>query len=337
MFIDTVTLSLVAGKGGNGVVAWRREKYIPKGGPAGGNGGKGGSIILRADPQATSLEGFRNRRIIKAENGSEGGGALKQGRSGRDLILGIPCGTLVKEATTQEVLFDFTEEGQEFLICRGGKGGRGNAFFRSPTHQAPNICTEGSLGESLEVEFELKLIADIGLVGFPNAGKSTLMSKITHLPVKIGAYPFTTLFPNLSYITGKDEERILIADIPGIIENAHENRGLGIAFLKHIERTSALVYVIDISGFEERDPLRDYEILRNELKAYDEKLLEKPHIIALNKIDEIGADEHIARFRLAHKNCPIFEISAKEEIGLEPLVQKMRQETLRLRTSCSIS
>lgn len=337
MFIDTVKVMLSAGKGGNGVVAWRREKYVPKGGPAGGNGGKGGSVILRADPQATSLEGFRNRRLIKAENGGAGGGALKQGKSGRDLIIGIPCGTLVKDAATQEVLFDFTVEGQEFHICKGGKGGRGNAFYRSPTHQAPNICTEGAPGESIEVELELKLIADIGLVGFPNAGKSTLMSQVTHLPVKIGAYPFTTLFPNLSYITFKGDERVLIADIPGIIENAHENRGLGVAFLKHIERTSALVYVIDISGFEERDPLSDYEILRNELKAYDEKLLEKPFLIALNKIDEIGASEQILRFRKKYKNCQIFEISAKEGIGLGPLVQAMRQETERLRTSCSIS
>jgi GTP-binding protein len=326
MFVDSVTLTITAGKGGNGVVAWRREKYVPKGGPAGGNGGKGGSILLRATTQETSLESFRNRRIIKGEHGGAGGSAHKQGKNGKELVLNIPCGTLVKDSETQEVLFDFTQEGQEWLICRGGKGGKGNAFFRSPTHQAPNICTEGTFGESREVELELKLIADVGLVGFPNAGKSTLMSRITHLPVKIGAYPFTTLFPNLSYITYKGASRILVADIPGIIENAHEDRGLGLAFLKHVERTSVLLYVIDISGFEERDPIQDFEILRNELKEYNEALLEKPYLVALNKIDMEGAEEQIKRFRKHFSEDPslLFEISAMDEIGLQPLVEAMK-------------
>lgn len=324
MFVDSLTLTLAAGKGGNGVVAWRREKYIPKGGPSGGNGGKGGSITLRASVQETSLESLRNRRIIKGENGQAGGGALKQGKKGKDLILDLPCGTLVKDAETQEVLFDLTEPGQEYPICKGGRGGRGNASFRSPTHQAPNIFTEGTEGERREVHLELKLIADIGLIGFPNAGKSTLMSKITHLRVKIGAYPFTTLFPNLSYITRKDRSRLLIADIPGIIENAHEDRGLGLAFLKHIERSSALVYVIDISGFEGRDPLQDFEILQNELRSYNPELLQKPFLITLNKIDIEGADEQIARFRKKFKGSNIFEISASEKKGLEPLVEAMQ-------------
>lgn len=332
MFVDTVTVTLSAGKGGNGVVAWRREKFIPKGGPSGGNGGKGGSIILQTDAQITSLEGFRNRRIIKAENGNPGGGALKQGRGGRDLILKIPCGTLVKDAETKEILFDFTEDKQEWLICKGGRGGRGNASFRSPTHQAPNICTEGTPGESREIELELKLIADIGLVGYPNAGKSTVMSKITHLPVKIGAYPFTTLFPNLSYIHCKDQSRILVADIPGIIEYAHEDKGLGLAFLRHIERTTALVYVIDISGFEERDPFSDFEVLRNELRSYQPEMLEKPFLVALNKIDMEGAQEQIERFRARYPFDPdtLFEISAMNEEGLEPLVEKMKQLKLTL-------
>ncbi len=322
MFIDSVTLTLSAGKGGNGVVAWRREKFIPKGGPAGGNGGKGGSIVIRANVQETSLDGFRNRRIIKGENGGAGAGAHKQGKNGKEIFLSVPCGTLVKDAVTKEVLFDFTVPDQEWLICKGGKGGRGNASFRSPTHQAPNVFTEGTFGETREIELELKLIADVGLVGFPNAGKSTLMSKITHLPVKIGAYPFTTLFPNLSYITRKDSSRVLVADIPGIIENAHENRGLGLAFLRHIERTSILLYVIDISGFEERDPIRDYEILRNELREYDEKLLEKPFLVALNKIDIEGAEENLKRFRKKFDGNPknLFEISAMEDKGIKPLL-----------------
>ncbi len=322
MFIDSVKLTLTAGKGGNGVVAWRREKYIPKGGPAGGNGGKGASIIFTADSQETSLGNFRNKRIIKAENGGEGGGALKQGKNGKDLYLKVPCGTLVKDVETQEVLFDFTQEGQEWKICQGGRGGRGNASFRSPTHQAPNVCTEGTFGENREVELELKLIADLGLVGFPNAGKSTLMSKITYLPVKIGAYPFTTLFPNLSYITYKGSKRVLVADIPGIIENAHQDKGLGLAFLKHIERTAALLFVIDVSGFEERDPVRDFEILQSELQAYDEKLLEKPFLVVLNKIDMEGAQEQANRFREKVKvdSSQIFEISALDSQGIQPLL-----------------
>jgi GTPase len=328
MFIDSVTLTLTAGKGGNGVVAWRREKYIPKGGPAGGNGGKGGSIILRADPQMISLEAFRNRRLLSAQNGSEGGSNQKQGRSGKDLILSVPCGTLVKEAHTREILFDFVEKDQELLICQGGRGGKGNACFKSPTHQAPNIFTEGTYGESKEIELELKLIADIGLIGMPNAGKSTLMSKITHVPVKIAAYPFTTLFPNLSYIQCEDYSQILIADIPGIIEGAHLDKGLGLAFLKHIERTSALIFVIDVSGFEERNPLEDFYTLRKELKTYNPSLLEKPFLVALNKVDREEGDthKHILNFRAHAKVDPIsiFEISALKEIGIDSLLNSMQ-------------
>ncbi|MFI5333820.1 MAG: GTPase ObgE [Chlamydiales bacterium] len=336
MFIDSLTLTLAAGKGGNGVVAWRREKYIPKGGPAGGNGGKGGSIVIRASNQESSLEGLRNRRIIKGEHGGDGGGALKQGKNGKNLLLNVPCGTLVKDAQTKEVLFDFIENQQEFLICKGGRGGLGNAFFRSSTHQAPNVCTPGGDGERREVELELKLIADIGLVGFPNAGKSTLMSSITRRQVKIGAYPFTTLFPNLSYIIRKDQTRVLIADIPGIIENAHENRGLGLAFLKHIERSSALVYVIDISGFEERDPIEDFRILQSELKEYNSELLQKPYLIALNKIDIDGSTEQIVRFRSHFQGDPstVFEISAAGGIGLDPLVEAMRDLPKNQKVEC---
>lgn len=323
MFVDTVKLTLSAGRGGNGVVAWRREKFIPKGGPSGGNGGRGGSIILKTDAQVVCLESLRNRRILNAENGSAGGGNLRQGRSGKDLIVTIPCGTLVKDVETGEVLFDFTEDGQEWKICSGGRGGKGNNFYKSPTHQAPNICTEGTYGESREVELELKLIADIGLIGMPNAGKSTLMSKMTHLPVKIGAYPFTTLFPNLSYVQFEDYSRVLIADIPGIIEDAHIDKGLGIAFLKHIERSSALVYIIDISGIEGRDPFEDFLVLQNELKAYNPEMLNKPFLIALNKTDAETAPLHIEDFR-SRTSIPVFEISALNNLGLAPLLSAMR-------------
>lgn len=324
MFVDKVRLSLSAGRGGNGVVAWRRELYVPKGGPSGGDGGNGGSIYLQTDPQILSLENLRNRRLIAAQNGQPGGGALKKGKNGQDLTLKIPCGTLIKDAETGEVLFDLTEQDHREMICKGGKGGKGNNHFKSPTNQAPNICTEGTLGQSREIELELKLIADVGLIGIPNAGKSSLMSKITHLEVKIGAYPFTTLHPNLSYIQFEDLSRILIADIPGIIEGAHEDKGLGLAFLKHIERTSVLVFVIDISGIEERDPLSDFEILRSELEAYDKKLLKKPFLVALNKMDVEGAAENIDRFHKKYPSYPAFPISALQNENLAPLVEAMR-------------
>lgn len=326
MFIDTVTLTLSAGKGGNGIVAWRREKYIPKGGPAGGNGGKGGSILFKADAQLFSLDAYRNRALLRAENGLSGGGNLQQGRTGRDLVLKVPCGTLVKDAKTKETLFDFTEDGQEGLICQGGRGGKGNACFKSPTNQAPNTFTEGTYGETREVELELKLIADVGLIGIPNAGKSTLLSQMSQISVKTGAYPFTTLHPNLSYIQFEDYSRIFIADIPGIIENAHTNRGLGLSFLKHVERTSVLLYILDASGFEERSPLQDFETLRSELKAYREDLLEKPFLIALNKTDVEGAREVIAEFRAAYSfpESILFEISALTGEGLPALIEAMR-------------
>jgi len=329
MFIDSLIVSLNAGKGGNGIVAWRREKFIPKGGPAGGNGGKGGSIILRSDSQLFSLESFRNRRILNAANGGAGGSNQKQGKSGTDLILKVPCGTLVKEANTQKILFDFTEDAQEFFICQGGRGGKGNVCFKSPTNQAPDKCTPGAYGESQEVELELKLIADIGLIGIPNAGKSTLMTKVTHVPVKIGAYPFTTLFPNLSFVQFEDYSRMLVADIPGIIEGAHLDKGLGLSFLKHIERTSALVFVIDISGLEGRDPVGDFKILRNELKAYSPEMTLKPYLVVLNKMDEETSIENAIRFRKEVKLSSnlIFEVSALNEIGLQPLQAAMRSLT----------
>jgi GTP-binding protein len=327
MFKDSVTLTLSAGKGGNGVVAWRREKYIPKGGPTGGNGGKGGSIILRANAQIPSLEGMRNKRILKAENGSPGGANLRHGKSGKDLVITVPCGTLVKDHKTNEVLHDFTVDGQEWIICKGGKGGKGNNHFKSPTHQAPNFFTEGTAGEEKEIELELKLIADVGLLGFPNAGKSTLMSQITYVAVKVAPYPFTTLHPNLGFIQYQDGNKVLVADIPGIIKNAHANKGLGISFLKHIERTSLLVYVIDISGFEGRDPIEDFLTLQNELKAYKEQMLEKPFFVVLNKIDIEGAEENIEKFSKEIDIDPslIFTISAKERDGLDRLIEALKK------------
>ncbi|MBM3198351.1 MAG: GTPase ObgE [Chlamydiae bacterium] len=322
MFVDTTTLTLTAGKGGNGVVAWRREKYIPKGGPMGGNGGRGGSIFLVADDQIPSLESYRHKRILLAEHGGSGGSNLKQGKAGKDLVLKVPCGTLVKERASGQVLFDLTEPGARVLLCQGGKPGKGNAHFKSPTNQAPNTCTPGTPGESKEVELELKLIADVGLVGIPNAGKSTFLSSAAYTRVKIGAYPFTTLFPNLAFVHYPDKSKLLIADIPGIIQGAHANRGLGLAFLKHIERTSVLVFLIDISGFEGRDPVEDFLTLRQELAAYRQDLLEKPFLVGLNKIDMEESSAHIETFyaKAGVAREKIFLLSAKEQLGIRPLL-----------------
>jgi GTP-binding protein len=321
MFVDQVILSLSAGRGGNGVIAWRREKYIPKGGPAGGDGGNGGSIILEADPQVHSLENFRNQRILKAQNGMPGGSNNCKGKNGLDLTLKLPLGTLVKDSVTKQILFDFTEKGQILKICSGGKGGKGNTRFKTATHQAPFVCTEGTLGTSTEIELELKLIADVGFVGMPNAGKSTLISSLAHIRVKIAPYPFTTLRPNLGIVHLDHETHILIADIPGIIQNAHANKGLGFAFLRHIERTSVLVFVIELAPWQERDPFEEFLMLRKELEAYNPEMLHKPFATVLNKIDMEGAQEIAEKFKSQYPFDPktLFEISAKEQSGLEPL------------------
>ena len=326
MFVDSVRVTLRAGKGGNGVVAWRREKFIPKGGPAGGDGGKGGTIHLKTDTHVLSLEQLRNRRLINAEDGKTGAGALKKGRNGADLVIKIPPGTIVKDANTGEILYDFTDVNQEWTICRGGKGGKGNARFKSPTNQAPIEWTPGQAGECKEVELELKLIADVGFIGMPNAGKSTLLSSLSRVPLKIGAYPFTTLYPNLSYIEFEDRSRVFIADIPGIIKDAHLDKGLGLSFLKHIERSCVLIFLIDISGFEGRDPYEDFCLLQNELKAYRPELLEKPFLTVLNKIDCEEAQMHLSSFkeRYPYPQNTLFPLSALTQEGVAPFVQAMR-------------
>ena len=327
MFVDRVVLSLSAGRGGNGVIAWRREKFIPKGGPAGGDGGHGGSIYLIADPQVHSLEDFRNKRIIKAESGMPGSGNCCRGKNGEDLYLKIPMGTLIKDKASQQVVFDFIEAGQTWKICSGGLGGKGNNRFKTSTHQAPFYCTEGKAGDSREVELELKLIADIGFVGMPNAGKSTLISELAHIKVKIAPYPFTTLRPNLGIVEFDDFSRLLIADIPGLIEKASEDRGLGVSFLKHIERTRALVFLIELAPHQDRDPFEEFLMLRRELGAYDPALLEKPYFIALNKIDQEGSEEIAAGFKRRFGEDSegiLFEISAKEGTGVATLKEALR-------------
>jgi GTPase len=327
MFTDRVVLSLHAGDGGNGVVAWRREKFIPKGGPAGGDGGRGASIIFVADASHFSLEHLRNRRIIKAQRGGDGSGNNCTGKDGEDLLIKLPLGTLVKDASSGEILYDFTHPGERWEICAGGKGGKGNTRFKSSTHQAPLMATPGQKGESVEVELELKLIADVGLVGMPNAGKSMLISQLAHVSVKIAPYPFTTLRPNLGMMIFQDQTRLLLADIPGIIEGAHRGRGCGFSFLRHIERSAMLLFVIELSPWEEhRDPYEEFCLLRDELKQYHPALLDRPFLVVLNKIDLEGAAVLAQAFRQRYPfpQETLFEISALQGSGCEELKRTLR-------------
>lgn len=346
-FVDRIVVKIIAGKGGNGVVAWRREKFIPKGGPTGGNGGNGGSVIFEASDQLSSLENFRNRSILKAENGICGGANSQTGRGGKNLKLTIPVGTLIKNSKTGEVLFDCTEKGQRFQVCKGGIGGRGNESFKTPTNRAPNTWTPGTPGEELSVELELKLIADVGLVGFPNAGKSTLIQQLAHIRVKVGAYPFTTLHPHLGHLHYPDGSRLLVADIPGIIKGAHANKGLGIEFLRHIERTHLLIYMLDASGIDGRTPTQDYLVLREELAQYNPDLLVRPSLIVLNKTETEESVPLIEEFQREYADTspfPIFYISAKEGTGLETLIEAIQEAgfpyrkapTRRLRSVASV-
>jgi GTPase len=324
MFKDHCLVTISAGKGGNGIVAWRREKYIPKGGPYGGDGGDGGSIILEVDSHLLSLEKFRNKKIIKAEDGKSGGINNRKGKNGSNLTIKVPLGTIIKDLENDEILFEFTDSAQKFLVCQGGKGGKGNTRFKSSTNRAPNICTEGRQGELKKIELELKLIADVGLIGFPNAGKSTLLSSLTKAKVKIAPYPFTTLSPNIGLIE-EGFSKIFIADIPGIIKNAHLNKGLGISFLKHIERTSILIFVIDISASDGRDPIEDFEILQNELKAYSPEILKKPYLIVLNKIDIEESKDNVKTFKKKYSSLDILEISAINKDGTLELIKNIKE------------
>lgn len=323
MFTDRVTIKLQAGRGGNGVIAWTRAKFIPKGGPCGGNGGKGGSVYIQTTNDLFSLDHFRNTNLIKAGNGGDGGANCRTGKNGADKTIRVPCGTLVKNVATGELIADLVDNNQTLELCNGGRGGLGNDRFKSPTNRTPRKCTPGHEGSSVEIELELKLIADIGFVGLPNAGKSTLLSALTPNQVKIGDYPFTTLKPNLSYVEFDDYSRIYLADIPGIIKDAHEGRGLGLEFLRHIERSHVLVYVIDAS----QTPEDDLFLLRHELREYDPSLLERPSIVCLNKCDLIEDQTIIDEFtqKFTDENVKVHAISALEKSALPSLLESMKE------------
>lgn len=283
MFIDYAEIEIRAGHGGPGVIAFRHEKYVPKGGPDGGNGGRGGNVQFRADSNLATLLDFRYKKLYKAENGQPGQGGLKTGRDGENIIVRVPVGTLIKNMESGVQIADLSKEGQEILIARGGIGGRGNARFKSPVNQAPRHAEKGRPGESFRISLELKLLADVGLVGLPNAGKSTLLSRLSDARPKIADYPFTTLIPNLGIVRLREFKSFVMADIPGIIEGAAQGKGLGLQFLKHIQRTRVIIYLIDL--FATDDIEKTLETLKKELKSFDPQLLRRPHLIALNKID----------------------------------------------------
>ena len=330
MFIDEVRILVKAGDGGNGCLAFRREKYVPRGGPSGGDGGHGGDVVLVADPHENTLLKFRFNPEHKADRGRHGEGSNKTGADGRSLDVDVPVGTVVYDDASGERLFDFTEPGQRFVAAHGGRGGRGNARFATSTHQAPTEHEPGRPGEEKHLRLELKLLADVGLVGFPNAGKSTLISRISAARPKIADYPFTTLEPNLGVVQLENYRSFVVADIPGLIEGAHLGHGLGIQFLRHIERTRLLAHLVDVSEGSGRDPVRDFEIVMEELASFSEELVQKPMIVVATKMDAAQDPARIASLRdlAAGRGLPYFEISSVTGQGIEVLKHAMAERVL---------
>ncbi|NLJ72984.1 MAG: GTPase ObgE, partial [Syntrophomonadaceae bacterium] len=322
MFIDYAKINVKAGDGGNGIVAFRREKYVPMGGPAGGDGGRGGDIIFIADEGLNTLMDFRYQKHFKAKRGSHGQGKNMHGAAGEDLIVKLPVGTIIRDDDSDYVLADLVSAGQSVVIAKGGRGGRGNARFASSRNKAPSISENGEPGEEKWIRLELKLLADVGLVGFPNAGKSTLISRISAARPKIADYPFTTLTPNLGVVKTKHNDAFVVADIPGLIENAHSGAGLGHQFLRHVERTRVLVFVLDTAQTEGRDVIEDYEVLKLELALYNEELSQRPFLIAANKLDIPEALPNLERLTDKFGN-KVFPISAVTGAGVDELVEKV--------------
>ena len=323
MFVDKVKISVKAGNGGNGAVAFHREKFVAQGGPDGGDGGTGGSIVLRVDDNMSTLMDFRYKRKYTAPNGMDGQGGRRRGKNGENLIIKVPRGTVVRDAETNEVIKDMSDS-EDFVLCKGGRGGWGNKHFATPTRQVPRFAKGGLPGESHDVVFELKLLADVGLVGFPNVGKSTLLSVTSNARPKIANYHFTTLFPNLGVIYVEEGVSFVMADIPGIIEGAAEGLGLGHDFLRHIDRCRLLVHIVDVSGSEDRDPVEDFEKINAELAQYSPDLASRPMIVAANKLDLIpeGSD-NLERLReyVTERGYEFYEISAATHQGTQQLMR----------------
>lgn len=323
-FVDEVEITAQGGEGGDGIVALRREKYVPRGGPSGGNGGRGGSVVLVADARLNTLVDLRYKKSYKAGRGGNGGPNNKHGSDGDDLVIHVPAGTLVTRADTGRVIADLTLDGQRCTAAKGGAGGRGNASFATSTNQTPRFAEKGEPTEPVALRLELKLLADVGLVGYPNVGKSTLISRISAARPRIADYPFTTLVPNLGVVK-VDDRSFVVADMPGLIEGAHTGAGLGHQFLRHIERTRLIVHVIDASGLSERDPARDFDAINQELRSHGEKLASLEQIVALNKADISGAQDVVARVKpeLESRGHEVFEISALTGRGLQPLIYRI--------------
>ncbi len=327
MFIDEVKIYVKAGDGGNGCLAFRREKFVPRGGPSGGDGGRGGDVTMVATPHHNTLLHFRFNPEHKAQRGRHGEGSNRTGREGESKEILTPVGTVIYDADTGELLHDFTTAGDRFVVAHGGRGGRGNARFATSTHQTPTEHEDGKPGEERNLRLELKLLADVGLVGFPNAGKSTLISVISAARPKIADYPFTTLVPNLGVVNAGEDRSFVVADIPGLIEGAHLGHGLGIQFLRHIERTRLLVHLVDVSELTAREPVHDFEIVMEELRSFSESLLEKPMIVVAAKIDAAQDPERVASVEklAADRGLPFYKISSVTGEGIEALKRAMAE------------
>lgn len=321
MFVDQVKIYVKGGDGGNGMVAFRREKYVPKGGPAGGDGGKGGDVIFIVDEGLRTLMDFRYQRHFKASKGENGRSKSQHGKNAEDLVVKVPPGTVVKDDDTGEVIADLVRHGERAVIAKGGRGGRGNIRFATSRNPAPEIAENGEPGQERYIVLELKVLADVGLVGFPSVGKSTLLSIVSSARPKIAEYHFTTIVPNLGVVETEDGRSFVMADLPGLIEGAHQGAGLGLQFLRHIERTRVIVHVIDMGAVEGRDPYQDFLTINNELREYNLRLTERPMVIAANKMDMPGAEENLEKFKeQLQEDIPIFPISAVTQSGIRELL-----------------
>ncbi|HFE4669950.1 TPA: GTPase ObgE [Staphylococcus aureus] len=321
MFVDQVKISLKAGDGGNGITAYRREKYVPFGGPAGGDGGKGASVVFEVDEGLRTLLDFRYQRHFKASKGENGQSSNMHGKNAEDLVLKVPPGTIIKNVETDEVLADLVEDGQRAVVAKGGRGGRGNSRFATPRNPAPDFSEKGEPGEELDVSLELKLLADVGLVGFPSVGKSTLLSIVSKAKPKIGAYHFTTIKPNLGVVSTPDQRSFVMADLPGLIEGASDGVGLGHQFLRHVERTKVIVHMIDMSGSEGREPIEDYKVINQELAAYEQRLEDRPQIVVANKMDLPESQDNLILFKEEiGEDVPVIPVSTITRDNIDQLL-----------------
>jgi GTP-binding protein len=336
MFVDQARIFVKGGDGGDGVCRFRREKYVPRGGPDGGDGGDGGNVVFTASTRVSTLLDFRYKRHYEAESGNPGEGQNKHGRTGNDIVIPVPIGTLLKDESTQTLIGDLTSEGQRVVAAAGGRGGQGNSHFATPTNRAPQQFEAGTPGEERWLILELKLLADVGLVGFPNAGKSTLIASISSARPAIASYPFTTLRPNLGVVRSEDEDSFVVADIPGLIEGAHQGKGLGSQFLRHIHRTAFLLFLIDISEWVQEDPVSSFLVLRKELDSYDSSLLQRPFAVVATKLDSQGTGENLIRLReyCNQHSWPFFGISAVTREGVSDLLTFLGHQVSKAKHPC---